>query len=184
MEAYRLGGVTSLDADLQAARKKVAELESALKQRDKIKVGDYIVARSGVAWTQGVKAGDVAKVIGEYTLDYSIYWRTDCAEPNTMCWRKDSVYKATPAEVDAHLKALASDVRITVEGVTYRAEYLKGYVQFGCAKIDNHILLASSTLMHDRNGCGNGNRALTSVKIGKGDFTIDVLAKLVANLVP
>lgn len=91
-----------------------------------------------------------------------------------------SLRHATPAEIAAHL-----GVSITVNGTTYKAEYHKGYVQFGCAKIDNRDISWCHYAFHGYHSGPNpdANRKIVSINIGAGVFTKDILDKLVPNLI-
>jgi hypothetical protein len=59
-----------------------------------------------------------------------------------------------------------------------------GY-DFGCAKIDNSILQsARKFLKANENNYANGDRKIESVKIGAGEFTLDILNKLLQDEKP
>lgn len=98
--------------------------------------------------------------------------------------------KATVAEVDKHLKDIENNkikenqVFITVDGGEYFSEYKKGYVQFGCAKIDN-LIIRNCFLIFTKtnNSMISGNRAIESIQIGKGSFTFAMIEKMYKNLI-
>ncbi len=67
---------------------------------------------------------------------------------------------------------------IVVDGTTYTAEFNEGFVRFGCATIDNVIFLRADEFLKNPFTDNKGNRMLEAIKIGKGLFTPDLIAKI------
>ncbi len=75
------------------------------------------------------------------------------------------------------------DIKIEVGGTVYTAEFHPGYVQFGCAKIDNVVFIESEKFLsipmeHDL----PGNRNITAIQIGKGLFTNKLIREIAARI--
>ena len=94
--------------------------------------------------------------------------------------RLEKVVKQQEAEEAA---AKARQVTVTVDGQAYTAEYHPGYVQFGCAKIDNRLIRVAYELFTQGEVVrGLGNRHIEAVRIGRGEFTRDQLVVMVPQL--
>lgn len=78
----------------------------------------------------------------------------------------------------------AEIIEDTIEVNGYEAEFCDGYVKFGCAEIENSIFIELQKFFDEENPfCkGIGNRALTSVKIGEGEFDRETIQKIVDRL--
>lgn len=79
---------------------------------------------------------------------------------------------------------------ITVDGDTYTPAFKYRHVEFGCARIANEVIVAAHELVGKSALTpspvpvwGDGrNRSVTSVRIGKGDFSPALLAGLVKEI--
>lgn len=71
---------------------------------------------------------------------------------------------------------LVHPLSIAVDGQTYTPTFSDGYVEFGCAKIPNEAFIAAEALCRVK--IGDGNRHITHVKIGKGEFSPALLRGL------
>lgn len=161
----------SLDDQIAATKRHLADLEAKQKERDEVKVGDWVVVTFEGPMAE-LQKGRVYRIRSRSSHgDYLFEGQTECLGT----W---NVRKATPAEVKAHLAA--QEVTVTVNGTHYRAGFSTGVVVFGCAKIDNRLIRAAHELT--QMGERLGNRTAGSVKIGAGEFTHEVLAKLVKQL--
>ncbi len=70
------------------------------------------------------------------------------------------------------------DVKIVVNEQKYTAVFGKGFVQFGCATISN-TLIRDAFKLFEINDTSSTGRNVTSVKIGKGEFTKELLAQII-----
>lgn len=96
-----------------------------------------------------------------------------------------SAIQATTIEVPstvpvAYLNVGKPALSITVDGHTYTPTFKEGYVEFGCAHIANDVILAAHELTskHLFSQPVQGNRSVTSIRIGKGDFSPSLLKGL------
>lgn len=100
--------------------------------------------------------------------------------------RRNSVslrYKMPVDWIDAVVKKPLS---ITVDGQTYTPTFKEGYVEFGCARIANNVIVAAHELCVKGSHTGPDathvldypNRSVTSIRIGKGDFSTELLKGL------
>lgn len=79
---------------------------------------------------------------------------------------------------------------ITVDGQTYTPTFKEGYVEFGCARIANEVIVAAHELVTKSALTpspvpvwGDGrNRSVTSIRIGKGDFSTELLKGLIEEI--
>ena len=76
------------------------------------------------------------------------------------------------------------DIIIKVDNVDYKAVFKPGYVEFGCARISNQVILDANNLFGAKGAVDvcSGNRKIEAVQIGKGLFTGEVLVKMVKKL--
>jgi hypothetical protein len=79
-------------------------------------------------------------------------------------------------------KSTESDFKIVENGVKvngYVGNDTGDYYEFGCAEIPKHDLLdAREFLLVQSKKPYGGNRKIESVKIGAGDFTLEILNKM------
>lgn len=74
-----------------------------------------------------------------------------------------------------HIKEPWEDVKVN----GYPAKKSSYGYDFGCANIDNSVLQSARKFLEDnKSNCAKGNRSIQSVKIGEGEFTLDILNKL------
>ena len=165
-----------LDAALAAAKEQCALLEKQVKERDEIKVGDWVVRRAGDIDPLGSKPVPQGPIQVSRIESYTFWF-----DLTNDGWFKERFRKATLAEIAVHLEE-ARKVTITVEGTAYEAVYHEGFVQFGCARIDNGMIRAAADLTA-RLAAPLGTRVVKAVQIGKGLFTEADLDKLALNLV-
>jgi len=174
-----------LESELAATEKRLNELKERIRQKDEIKAGDWVVVKEGKDGELVV--GFIDKVL---TLDKTYL----SLENSCGFWFINRFRKATPAEIEGHLKKLekekeekekkeSKNVEVTVDGVVYRTEYKRGHVQFGCAKISNRVIRAANDLCFPSNPVPERYRKVEAVQIGRGLFTREQLGRLAINLV-
>jgi hypothetical protein len=75
---------------------------------------------------------------------------------------------------------------ITVDGTTYTPKFQEGYVEFGCARIANETFVKAHDLIKSvvpvTMESHVANRSITSIRIGKGDFSPELIAGIVAEI--
>lgn len=59
----------------------------------------------------------------------------------------------------------------------YKAEFHEDYVKFGCAEIGVEMFTELNTFLH-REFLNYGNRQIETVKIGKGEFTVEHIKQI------
>ncbi len=166
-----------------------AEIAAHLIKEGEIKVGDWVVC------LEPSETGYEQRLVRDHLYRARSATAERVSLEGDLCttpWKVSRFRKATPAEVASHLakvaaeKALAEQaarVTVTVEGKDYVADYRKGYVQFGCAQIDNRHIREAHHLCSFSWIEMRGNRQIEAVQIGKGLFTRDILARLMPNLI-
>lgn len=85
----------------------------------------------------------------------------------------------------SYLKLVKEEpITMIVEDIAYQAEFKEGFVVFGCATISNHLIQAAHQfLIRYSIGCfKDSNRKVEWVKIGKGEFDLELLEKIVKRL--
>ncbi len=127
------------------------------------------------------------KVIFNYVPENycSYYVSRRFSEPGTAPFVAAMEIKNIPASCPiSRLEIVKEDEKIviTVDNVDYIAQFLPGYVKFGCAEITNNQIIDSLYLFKKLYNNAHGNREITTVQIGKGLFNKEILEKLYKNL--
>lgn len=162
---------------LTTARAEVARLEAEVKAESEIKVGDWVVAIG--SFRDELTKDRLYRVNRN---DFSIGIEKDDRGSAANGWPASKWRKATPVEIDAHLKSLRVEVA-GEGGKLYQAVPRSSYVQFGCAYIANGDLRDAHAFLTSRpKWSGPVNRAAKAVQLGAGLFTLDILTRLLPQL--
>ncbi len=75
------------------------------------------------------------------------------------------------------------DIKIEVESKVYIAEFHPGYVQFGCAKIDNLMFIEAHRFINvPLEPLSPGNKRVNAIQIGKGLFSTELITEIAARI--
>lgn len=171
--------VALLEKAVAAARQKLEEAEAKLKEATEVKVGDWMVV---IEESGDVKNGQMCLVT---TIDANagglVNGITTCygLDGLTGLYHSTRFRKATPSET-----AAAQKLKIVVDGKVYLADFIAGpagTVTFGCAEIDHEIFLALNKALKSKLK-SKGNRDVTSVTIGKGVFSPDLIDRICTRI--
>jgi hypothetical protein len=182
MQEYASGGKAPVVADTVTDPKEldtlIAETRAALekleKKKKEISMLNYRIGEHVVSILKGT-----VHYISDASEDH--IYIDGKSRDSRMGWSRSEFRPATYKEIKAYHEA-QKIVEVVVNVTTYKGEYHKGFVKFGCAQISNQLI----RYCHDavNADCGeNGNREVEAVQIGKGLFTKDMLRKLAANMI-
>jgi hypothetical protein len=117
----------------------------------------------GTAYLGGKFSATIDKVTISFGTEYLFQlWRNNTSE----FW---GIKNLSDAEL------IPSHPSITING--YKAEFKESLVKFGCAEIDTEIFRILNDAFNVRKNLG-GNKSVTSVKIGNGEFTVKQIEEI------